>query len=29
MKPYWDDWANARGPDIVAAVAKVRTALGR
>jgi TRAP-type transport system periplasmic protein len=29
MKPYWDEWANARGPDIVEAVAKVRTALGR
>lgn len=29
MKPYWDEWANARGPDIVDAVAKVRTALGR
>jgi len=29
MKPYWDDWAKARGPDIVEALAKVRTALGR
>jgi TRAP-type transport system periplasmic protein len=29
MKPYWDEWAKARGPDIVEALAKVRTALGR
>jgi TRAP-type transport system periplasmic protein len=29
MKPYWDDWAKARGPDVVEALAKVRTALGR
>jgi TRAP-type C4-dicarboxylate transport system substrate-binding protein len=29
MKPYWDEWAKARGPDVVAALATVRTALGR
>jgi TRAP-type transport system periplasmic protein len=29
MKPYWDEWAKARGPDVVEALAKVRTALGR
>jgi TRAP-type transport system periplasmic protein len=29
MKPYWDDWAKARGPEVVEALAKVRTALGR
>src|ERR1700691_5058010 len=29
MKPYWDEWAKARGPDLVEALAKVRTALGR
>jgi TRAP-type C4-dicarboxylate transport system substrate-binding protein len=29
MKPYWDEWANARGADMVEAVAKVRAALGR
>jgi len=29
MKPYWDDWAKSRGPDVVEALAKVRTALGR
>jgi TRAP-type C4-dicarboxylate transport system substrate-binding protein len=29
MKPYWDEWASSRGPDIVEALAKVRTALGR
>jgi len=29
MTPFWDEWAKARGPDIVEALAKVRTALGR
>jgi TRAP-type C4-dicarboxylate transport system substrate-binding protein len=29
MKPYWDEWAKARGPDIVEALGKVRAALGR
>jgi len=29
MTPYWDEWAKARSPDIVEALAKVRTALGR
>ena len=29
MKPYWDEWAKSRGPEIVEALAKVRAALGR
>ena len=29
VKAYWDEWAKARGPEIVEALAKVRTALGR
>jgi TRAP-type C4-dicarboxylate transport system substrate-binding protein len=29
MKPYWDEWAKARGPEIVEALAKVRAALGK
>ncbi len=29
MKPYWDEWASSRGPDVIEALAKVRTALGR
>jgi len=29
MKPYWDEWAKSRGPDVVEALAKTRTALGR
>jgi len=29
MTPYWDEWAKSRGPVIVEALAKVRTALGR
>ena len=29
MKPYWDEWAKSRGPDVVEALGKVRTALGR
>jgi TRAP-type C4-dicarboxylate transport system substrate-binding protein len=29
MTPYWDEWAKSRGPDVVEALGKVRTALGR
>ncbi|AMN38562.1 TRAP transporter substrate-binding protein DctP [Rhodoplanes sp. Z2-YC6860] len=29
MKPYWDDWAKSRGPEIVEALGKVRAALGK
>ena len=29
MKPYWDEWAKARGPEMVEALGKVRAALGR
>ncbi len=29
MKPYWDDWAKSRGPEVVEALAKVRAALNR
>ena len=29
MKPYWDEWASSRGPEVVEALGKVRTALGR
>ena len=29
MRPYWDEWAKSRGPDVVEALAKVRMALGR
>jgi TRAP-type transport system periplasmic protein len=29
MKPYWDTWAKAHGPDAVAALAKIRAAVGR
>jgi len=29
MKPYWDEWAKSRGPDVVEALTKVRAALGR
>jgi TRAP-type C4-dicarboxylate transport system substrate-binding protein len=29
MKPYWDEWAKSRGPEIVEALGKVRAALGR
>jgi TRAP-type C4-dicarboxylate transport system substrate-binding protein len=29
MKPYWDEWAKTRGPDVVDALAKVRAALDR
>jgi TRAP-type transport system periplasmic protein len=28
MAPFWGEWAQQRGPDAVAALAKVRTALG-
>jgi TRAP-type C4-dicarboxylate transport system substrate-binding protein len=29
MKPYWEEWAKSRGPDVVEALAKTRAALGR
>jgi TRAP-type transport system periplasmic protein len=29
MKPYWDEWAKSRGPDVIEALAKIRTVLGR
>jgi TRAP-type transport system periplasmic protein len=29
VKPYWDEWAKSRGPDVVEALAKVRAALNR
>jgi len=29
MTPYWDEWAKARGPEVMEALAKVRAALGR
>ena len=29
VKPYWDEWAKARGPDVIEALGKVRGALGR
>lgn len=29
MEPYWAEWARARGPEAVEALAKVRQALGR
>ena len=29
VKPYWDEWAKSRGPEITEALAKVRAALGR
>jgi TRAP-type C4-dicarboxylate transport system substrate-binding protein len=29
MKPYWEEWAKSRGPDVTEALGKVRTALGR
>jgi TRAP-type C4-dicarboxylate transport system substrate-binding protein len=29
MKPYWDEWAKSRGPEVVEALGKVRAALGR
>jgi hypothetical protein len=29
MRPYWDEWAKARGPEVVEALGKVRAALGQ
>jgi TRAP-type C4-dicarboxylate transport system substrate-binding protein len=29
VKPYWNDWAKSRGPEVVEALAKVRAALNR
>src|SRR5262245_33511238 len=29
VKPYWDEWAKSRGPDVVEALGKVRAALNR
>jgi TRAP-type transport system periplasmic protein len=29
MKPYWDEWAKSRGPELMEALGKVRAALGR
>jgi len=29
VKPYWDEWARTRGPDVAEALGKVRTAVGR
>jgi TRAP-type transport system periplasmic protein len=29
MKPFWEEWAKARGPEVVEALGKVRVALGR
>jgi TRAP-type transport system periplasmic protein len=29
MKPYWDEWAKSRGPEVVEALGKVRATLGR
>jgi TRAP-type C4-dicarboxylate transport system substrate-binding protein len=29
MKPYLEEWAKSRGPDVTEALGKVRTALGR
>jgi TRAP-type transport system periplasmic protein len=29
MRPYWDEWAKARGPEVIEALGKVRAALGR
>ncbi len=29
MKPYWESWAKAHGPDAVAALQKIRGAVGR
>jgi len=29
MKPYWDEWAKSRGPEVVEALGKVRAAVGR
>ncbi len=29
LRPYWEQWAKAHGPDAVAALAKIRAAVGR
>jgi TRAP-type transport system periplasmic protein len=29
MKPYWDEWAKTRGPEVIEALGRVRVALGR
>ena len=29
MKPYWNSWAKAHGPEAVAVLAEVRAVLGR
>jgi TRAP-type C4-dicarboxylate transport system substrate-binding protein len=29
VKPYWNEWAKSRGPDVAEALGKVRAALGR
>jgi TRAP-type transport system periplasmic protein len=29
MRPYWNDWGKAHGPDAAAALAKIRAAVGR
>jgi TRAP-type transport system periplasmic protein len=29
ISTYWDEWAKSKGPDAVAALKQVRTALGR
>ena len=29
VRPYWEEWAAARGPDAVEALGKIRKALGR
>ena len=29
IAPYWDEWAKSKGPDAVAALKRLRTALGR
>ena len=29
MVPYWEEWARTQGPDAIAALKQVRTAIGR
>lgn len=29
LAPYWDEWAKARGPEAIEALAKIRAAIGR
>ena len=29
LRPYWDDWAKAKGPEAAAILAKIRAAVGR